>query len=264
MPTHRPLPYRYGDHPAQVCDLHLPDGPPRAVAAMVHGGYWRARYERSLQHAVAADLLAAGWAVWNLDYRAVGEGPSSGGGWPRTYADVGAGLDLLAVASAEHGLPLDRLGLLGHSAGGALALWAAGRHRLPDGAPGAAPVVRPAAVVAQAAVCDLVTGALAGLGSGAVVEMMGAGPGEDPDRYRQASAAALLPLGIPVLVVTGTDDEDVPAVQSEAFATAAEAAGDDVTLVLLPGEGHFGHLDPASPVWRVTADWLTARLLPEG
>jgi dipeptidyl aminopeptidase/acylaminoacyl peptidase len=115
-------------------------------------------------------------------------------------------------------------------------------------------------VVAQAAICDLVTGALAGLGDGAVLDLMQAMPGDEPERYRQASAAALLPLGLPILVVTGTEDDSVPPAQSEAFATAAEAAGDDVTLVLMPGEGHFGHLDPASPIWRVTAGWLADRL----
>lgn len=262
----RVVPYRYGDHPAQVADLHLPSAPARpdgrvaAVAVMVHGGYWRARYDRTLQHPVAADLLAAGWAVWNVDYRAVGEGPSDGGGWPLTYQDVATAVDLLAVAAAEHGLPLDRTGILGHSAGGALALWVAGRHRLPAGAPGAQPQVRPVAVVAQAAICDLVTGAADGLGAGAVVDLMQLPPQDDPERYRLASATALLPLGLPVLLITGADDDTVPVRQSEAFAAAARAAGDDVTLEVVPDEGHFGHLDPASPVWRCAVDWLTARL----
>jgi acetyl esterase/lipase len=256
----RVIPYRFGDHPAQVADLHLPAGPVSAVLVMVHGGYWRARYDRTLQHAVAADRVAAGWAVWNVDYRAVGEGPSDGGGWPRTYLDVAAAVDLLTVAAAEHDLPLHRTGILGHSAGGALALWAAGRHRLPAGAPGALPRVRPVAVVAQAAICDLVTGAVDGLGAGAVVDLMQLPPQRDPERYRLASATALLPLGLPVLLVTGADDDAVPVRQSEAFAAAARAAGDDVTLAVLPGEGHFGHLDPASPVWHCAVEWLAGRL----
>ena len=67
--------HRYGDAPAQVCELHLPGGPPHAVAVLVHGGFWRARYDRTQEHAVAADLVARGWAVWNIDYRGVGEGP---------------------------------------------------------------------------------------------------------------------------------------------------------------------------------------------
>src|SRR5947209_16715267 len=97
---------RYAPAPAQVCELHLPDrpggpggvaGPVRGVVILVHGGFWRARYDRSQEHAVAADLAGDGWAVWNIDYRAVGEGPSAGGGWPRTFEDVAAAVDLLAT-----------------------------------------------------------------------------------------------------------------------------------------------------------------------
>jgi acetyl esterase/lipase len=259
--TPRWRPYRYGEHPAQVAELALPEsGTAGGVAVTVHGGFWRARYDRSLEHPVAADLLAAGWAVWNLDYRAVGAGPNDGGGWPETYLDVAAGIDALDGAAAEHGLDLGSVLVIGHSAGGALALWTAGRYRLPAGAPGAAPLVRPTAVVAQAAICDLVTGAGAGLGNGAIVDLMGAGPGALPEQYALASPTALLPLGVPVLLVHGLDDDTVPSAQSVAFAAAARAAGDDVTLALLPSEGHFGHLDPSSPSWAALRSWLDRNL----
>src|SRR5881275_1113766 len=102
--THQITEHRYGDAPAQVCELHLPAGRPRAVAVLVHGGFWRARYDRSQEHEVAADLVARGWAVWNIDYRGVGEGAASGGGWPRTFEDVAAAVDLLASVP---GVPLD-------------------------------------------------------------------------------------------------------------------------------------------------------------
>jgi acetyl esterase/lipase len=265
------IPFRYGRHPAQVVDLHLPadsaagsagGGRPVAVAVLVHGGYWRARYGRELQHPVAADLTRRGWAVWNVDYRGVTPGRSDGGGWPGTFQDVAEAIDLLAEAAVEHCLPLHRTGIVGHSAGGALALWAAGRHRLPPGAPGADPLVRPGAVVAQAAICDLVSGARDGLGSGAVVDLMAMPPQQDADRYRLASPSALLPLDLPVLLVTGADDDTVPPSQSTRFASAARAAGDDVTLEVVPGEGHFGHLDPAAPIWHCAVDWLAGRLLP--
>jgi acetyl esterase/lipase len=245
--------YAYGAHPAQVAELALPpSGTPRGIVLLIHGGFWRARYDRSLQHHVAADLLSGGWAVWNLDYRAVGSGPAAGGGWPKTYLDVAAGIDALAPAAAERGLDLGVLVAVGHSAGGALALWAAGRRRLPAGAPGAGPRVTPTAVIAQAPICDLDAGARHGLGAGAIVELMGAHPEAAPDRYALASPAALLPLGIPVLLVTGALDDIVPVQQSVAFAAAAGRAGDDVTLEIVPGEGHFGHLDPASDSWSVT------------
>src|SRR3954451_572071 len=107
--------HRYGEAPAQVCELHLPDGEARAVAVLVHGGFWRARYDRSQEHEVAADLVARGWAVWNIDYRGVGEGASAGGGWPRTFEDVAAAVDLLAdVAALPLDLPLDKIAVVGH------------------------------------------------------------------------------------------------------------------------------------------------------
>jgi acetyl esterase/lipase len=249
--------YRYGDAPAQVCELHLPAGAPRAVAVLVHGGFWRARYDRSLEHAVAADLVGRGWAVWNVDYRGVGEGVSTGGGWPATFEDVATAVDLLADVP---GLPLDRVAVAGHSAGGQLALWIAGRHRLPPGAPGSAPRVRPVAAVAQAGVVDLVAAARDGVGNGAVVDLLGATPDGDPQRYAWASPAALVPLGVPVLLVTGDDDESVPWRLSASWAAAARAAGDDVTLHVEPGAGHMGHVDPASRVWAVAAAWLDDRM----
>ncbi len=267
-------PFRYGPHPAQVADLALPDaalsdgalpdgalpdgeaGAVGGVVISIHGGFWRARYDRSLEHAVAADLLTRGWAVWNIDYRGVG----GGGGWPETFMDVATAVDLLAQVAPSRGLSLDRVAVLGHSAGGAMALWAAGRHRLPDGAPGARPQMRPNAVVAQAAVCDLAAAARERLGTGAVRDLMGAGPDEAPARYHLASPAALLPLGVPILLVTGDADDDVPAEQSSVFACRAQEAGDDVTLAVVPGEGHYGHLDPRSPLWQLVVTWLDKRV----
>lgn len=263
--------YRYGEHPAQVAELLLPcpqaraaPGPPvdARMVVMLHGGFWRARYDRSLQDAVAADLTAAGWAVWNVDYRAVPPGPNDGGGWPHTQLDVASGLDLLITAAAEHGLTeavARGVTVVGHSAGGSLALWAAARYRLPAGAPGSRPGLRPAAVIAQAAICDLARGARQGLGGGAVEAMMGGGPAAATEAYALASPAALLPLGLPVLLVTGDEDEVVPPVQARDFATLARAAGDDVTLEIVAGEGHFGHLDPRSASWGAARSWLRAR-----
>lgn len=245
--------YRYGDARAQVCDLWLPprstDGTvPDRTAVLVHGGYWRAGYDRSLQDAVAADLVGAGWAVWNTDYRAVG----NGGGWPATLDDASAAVQLLARAAAEHGLDLGRTALVGHSAGGQLALLAAARA----GREGAA--VRPVGVVAQAAVADLVAGDAEGLGGGAVADLLGGGAAQVPERYAAADPVQLLPLGVPVLAVTGAEDSTVPVAQSQRYADAARAAGDDVELVVVPGEGHLAHLDPRSDCWAEARRWLDA------
>lgn len=252
----------YGDHPAQVVDVHVPDGAAAGAAVLVHGGYWRARYDRSLQGMLVDDLVAHGWVVANLDYRAVGDGPSSGGGWPRTYEDVAAAADSAADWLRDNGFGDLPAVVAGHSAGGALALWLAGRHRLPHGAPGGRPRLRPAAVVSQAGVCDLATAARERYGDGAVLALMGgAGPADNPLAYTTADPGALLPLGVPVLVVTGDADDAVPHTASLDFAAAARAAGDDVTLHVEPGADHFVHLLPGTPAWRTTREWMRARLL---
>ncbi len=95
MPVRRT--YRYGPDPSQVADLHTPEaGSGWPVAVVIHGGFWRARYDRTLMEPLCADLAGRGWAAWNLEYRRIGPGGS--GGWPMTFADVGAGIDQLARA----------------------------------------------------------------------------------------------------------------------------------------------------------------------
>jgi acetyl esterase/lipase len=214
--------YRYGDAEAQVADLRLPGNRTTdAVVVLVHGGYWQAGYDRSLEDAVAADLVGLGWPVWNLDYRTV----------------------------------------VGHSAGGTLALWAAGRHRLPTGAAGADPVVRPVAAVTQAGINDLAAGACDGLGGNAVESLLEATPDDDPGGvYALTSPAELVPLGVPTLVVTGEEDTVVPPEQSTSYAKVARAAGDEVTLEVVGGEGHFEHLDPSSQVWATARAYVTEHL----
>ena len=244
--------HAYGPAKAQVADLLRPAGVPHGVVVLVHGGYWQAGYDRSLEDRVAADLVARGWAVWNLDYRAVGDG----GGWPNTFTDVAAGADLLVEVAGNEGLALDRVVTVGHSAGGTLALWLAARHRLVAGAVGASPKLRPTAAVTQAGVNDLAAGSRDGLGGGAVDSVMGGSRTQVPDNYRVADPAALVPIGVRQLVVTGGDDTVVPPDQSTAYAARTKAAGDTVDLVVVPHEEHFEHLDPKSGVWKAVVDWL--------
>ena len=122
---------------------------------LIHGGSWQARYGKIVMRGLAGDLARRGWAAWNIEYRRVGDG----GGWPTTFQDVAAAVDHLADVQAP--IDLARVSVLGHSAGGHLALWAAGRENLPQGAPGALdgePAVILRRAIAQAGVCDL-TGA---------------------------------------------------------------------------------------------------------
>ena len=246
--------HAYGDDPAQVCDLILPAGEVRATVILVHGGYWQAGYDRSLEDAVAADLVADGYAVWNVDYRGVG----AGGGTPATFDDVAAAVDLLATVGADAGLDLGRVAIVGHSAGGQLALWAAGRATLPEGAPGAGPALSPVAAASQAGVNDLVTAQEQSLGGGAVASLLEIDPGQPVPAELAAitSPAQMVPLGVPQLIVTGDEDVTVPPSQSETYADAAIAAGDDVLLEIVAGEEHFAHLDPTSRSWAVVKAWV--------
>jgi acetyl esterase/lipase len=241
----------YGEHPDQVGNLHLPAGEgPWPVVMLIHGGFWRWGWDRTLMTPLARDLQARGLAAWNVDYRRVGQ---EGGGWPGTLEDVAAAAD--AIAGLDGVDPL-RLVTVGHSAGGHLALWLAGRHRLAAGQPGERPRVRPLGAVSQAGVTDLARGAAENLGGGACQALLGGTPEELPERYAAASPAALLPLGVPVLLVHGADDDIVPPSQSHAFAHAARAAGDDVEVVDLPGADHFDVVETGDAAWAAVVDRL--------
>ncbi len=197
--------------------------------------------------ALAGDLRRRGWAVWNIEYRRVG----NGGGWPATFADVAAAIDHLDGLDAR--LDLSRVSVLGHSAGGHLALWAAGRAKLPAGAPGAIdgePLVRFRRVISQAGVCDLV-GAYHEWESGAVGDLMGGALEELPERYAVANPLSNVPLDVPVLLVHGVLDETISVKRSRDYAAAALAAGGEVELVEIEGRdgAHRAHIDPRGVAW---------------
>jgi acetyl esterase/lipase len=242
----------YGPHHDQVADLLLPDGAPPTrgwpVVALIHGGFWRERYRRDLMTPLAEDLAGRGWAAWNLEYRRVG----GAGGWPATLTDVAAGLDHLPDVDAP--LDVDAITVVGHSAGGHLALWLAGRARRPEDAPGGRPRVLPVAVVGQAPVADLRAADRDRLSDGAVAALLG-GAAATPDRWRLADPLASVGHGVPVLLVHGRSDEDVPLAQSQAYAERAARAGDPVELVVGPW-AHLELIDPASTAWHRVLDRL--------
>jgi acetyl esterase/lipase len=239
----------YGRARGQYAELFLPDGGPSPVAVLLHGGFWRAQYGRKQMHPLCADLNARGWAVWNVEYRRLGR--LSGGGYPRTLEDVAAAVDHLADVPAHRDgrspFALERVVAIGHSAGGHLAGWLATRRQ---------PRVAVTHVVAQAGVLDLRFASELGLSGGVVHRFLGGTPDAVPERYARASPIERLPLGVPALLTHGGNDDTVPPTMSERFAAAAHAAGDELDLVSLPGEGHFGHLDPANPLWSAVTAWI--------
>jgi acetyl esterase/lipase len=250
--------HRYGrEHRCQRAELHLPaGGGPHPVVVTIHGGSWTAGVSKRVMRGLAGDLARRGYAVWNIEYRRMGRG--QGGGWPATFADVAAAIDHLERVDAP--LDLARVTFYGHSAGGHLALWAASRPRLPDGAPGARPRVEAVAAVSAAGVNDLAQ-SYRETPDGVVGMLMGGGPDEVPERYRVADPIALVPLRIPVLLVHGTDDATVSVRRSRNYAQAARAAGASVELVEIPGEAgsHRSHVFPSSASWAAVRGWLATR-----
>jgi acetyl esterase/lipase len=222
------------------------------VAVLIHGGFWRARYDLRLEDRLTADLARRGWAAWNLEYRRLGW--RSGGGWPATFEDVAAGIDLLG--RLDESLDLARVVGIGHSAGGQLAAWAAARRGLPAAAPGSEPRIRLAGVVSQAGVLDLREAARLGLSRHAAVSLLGGTPLKWPSRYDLASPIERLPLGVPQLVVHGDADDVVPVLIARAYAERAATGGESCELEELPGCGHMEHLDPDSDAWRTVTAWL--------
>ncbi len=227
---------RYGPDPDNVGDLRLPRGPgPHPVAVLLHGGFWRDTAARDLLDSAAVDLTRRGWATWNVEFARIG----GGGGWRATTKDVAAAIGSLADFAEGHDLDIDRVVAVGHGSGGHLALQAATRT-------GEIPI---SAVAALAPIGDLEAAHRAGIGSDAVDAFVLRTPEQSPERYAAASPIRNLPIGVPLLVVHGDEDDRVPAAISRSFAGRAADEGDTVIYHELEGVGHDELIDPATHAW---------------
>lgn len=243
----------YGPDPAHFGDLRLPPGEgPFPVIVTIHGGFWRARYDLEHLGPLCAALTGLGVATWNIEYRRLGQ---TGGGWPGTFHDVLFAIEHLRHVLLFYPLDLGNISVLGHSAGGHLALWAASAPRLEESHPlylgDALPLKR---VIALAGVADLRRAWELGLSEGVVGELLGGSPAEMPDRYASASPIELLPLRVEQWLIHGQEDEIVPVEISRAYHEAARARGDNASLIELPGMGHFEPIDPRSAAWEAVRE----------
>jgi acetyl esterase/lipase len=239
----------YGSAPSQFGELFLPGGDgPHPTVVVIHGGSWSTEVDRTATRDISRWLADHGWAAWNLEYRRTGE---NGGGWPGTLEDIAAGVDHVA-ALAEDGRPVapGRTVVLGHSAGGQLALWAAARPGLAGGEPGASPTVTCRAAVSLAGVTDLATASRTDGLAEATTAFMGGSPEAQAGRYATASPIERVPLGVAQLVAQALQDTVVPLSMGRIYAGAAQQNGDTVELLELDQANHFSFLDPESSAWQ--------------
>lgn len=241
----------YGQHPSQFVDVWRRNGSgdPVGTVVLVHGGFWQQQYDLTYLEPLAAAAAQRGWDVASLEYRRIG----GGGGYPATFDDVADGIDVL-----KGWIRTPDVVTLGHSAGGHLAVWAAGRPALAS-TRWSSPAVRVAAAISLAGVLDLQASHDELLGNGAADELMGGPP--DGSTWPLADPTYVIPLEVPVRCVHAADDDLVPISQSTDYVDRATAAGADATLTEVPG-GHFGATEPGSAAGRVLLDVLDATAKP--
>ena len=237
----------YGDDPLQFGDLRLPAGPgPHPVAMLLHGGCWLAEYGLRYFGTLAEALTSEGFATWSLEYRRVGH---SGGGWPGTLLDVGRGADHLRVLARDRALDLDRVISVGHSAGGQLAIWLAGRQRLvPQSELHVPDPLALKGVLALAPAAHLALLHAEGTCEEAVDRLLGGSPEAFPERYRDTSPAEMTPIGIPQILIVGRHDATWRP-NGEAYYQVARQAHDSIELRLADDSGHFEMVVPTSSTW---------------
>jgi len=240
----------YGTDRFQFGELAVPGGESsHPVAIVIHGGFWRAKYDLEYIRPFCEAFVSVGIATWNLEYRRIG---NPGGGWPGTFEDIEAGAQHLDLIASRFGLDLQRVIAIGHSAGGHLVLWLASRKK------------RLSAAISLAGVADLRRAWELGLSNVVVSELLGGGPIEFPDRYKFAAPIDHLPFGIPQKLFHGTNDENVPLEISERYVHAAQQSGDDAELITLQGANHFDVVDPRTREFGSIRDAVLRLLFQNG
>ncbi len=231
----------YGtEHPDQHGFFGLPARTPKALVVLIHGGYWFTGFGADLMDAASLDLRRRGYAVWNIEYRRT----AAGGGWPTTFTDVALAVDHVTQLPLDHTLPVV---LLGHSAGGHLAVWAASRT---DKTPGGASKVTIDRTYSLSGVLNLAVGETEHLGNGAITLLMGGSAVQFPERYDLGDPTRLVPAHSPVTAFHALEDELVPMSQSISYVAADRAAGGNAQFAKVPGS-HLQLVQTDKPAWQI-------------
>jgi len=254
--------YAYGKAPSQYAELFVPAGRgPFPVAVLVHGGCWTKEFGGIKQlRNMAGALATRGIAVWNVEYRRVDE---DGGGYPGTYQDINAALDLLAAKAPASGLDLQRIVAVGHSAGGQLVQWLAGRSRIAATSPlyQAAPLpVRE--IVSLGGLADLrhEQALIKSSCERDLVDLTGVPSATRPDVFSDTNAADLTPNGSHTVLITGELDTVSPPRVAHDYAARARQAGDRAEVVILPGASHYDEVATGSAAWTTVLHTIEAGL----
>jgi acetyl esterase/lipase len=252
----------YGAGPDQFGDLWIPQTQSRSLLPLVvffHGGWWKSKYDLGYAGYLCAAFKKEGIAVWSVEYRRVGE---IGGGWPTTFQDAAAGFDFAATLAKSYPLDLSRVITMGHSAGGHLAFWIAGRHHIDPHSEiyQPRPQVPLHGAIALAGAVDLrLTIDLSGYFAFAhdkqeVYNLMGGSPQDLPDRYKAGSPGDLLPFHVPQILIQGTEDDQIPPELPTRWAEMGHRLGDSAVVKMIPSADHFDVVDPESVAWGTIRD----------